>query len=96
MPHSETLDQIPKGGLVRVVRIDGDDPIARRLRDLGVREGVVVEVLRRAPFGDPTVFELCGYQLCLRRTETKRIRVAPAVTPLSDEAAESPRPTGVQ
>lgn len=96
MPHSKTLDQIPQGESVRVARIDGDDPIAHRLRDLGVRDGVVIEVLRRAPFGDPTVFELCGYQLCLRRTETKRIHVAPAGRNLTDEAVESPRRPGVQ
>jgi ferrous iron transport protein A len=53
----------------------GEDPIARRLGDLGVRQGVRIEVIRRAPLGDPTVYELCNYQLCLRRTESARIRV---------------------
>jgi len=32
-------------------------------------------VIRRAPLGDPTVFELHGYQLCLRRSESARVRV---------------------
>ena len=81
MPNTETLDQIPKGRFVIVVDVvgngDGDDPIARRLNDLGIREGVRIEVIRRAPLGDPTVFELCGYQLCLRRSESERIRVSP-------------------
>lgn len=79
MPNTETLDQIPKGRFVIVDSIVGDvgdDPIARRLNDLGIRKGARIEVLRRAPLGDPTVFELCGYQLCLRRTESKRIRVS--------------------
>lgn len=76
MPKPETLDQIPRGQLVSVVGVVGDDPIARRLNDLGVREGVQIEVLRRAPLGDPTVFELCGYQLCLRRTESVRVEVS--------------------
>lgn len=70
-----TLDQAPKGRSVRVVSISGDDAIARRLGELGIRPGVEIEVLRRAPFGDPTVFELCGYQLCLRRSESSRIEV---------------------
>jgi ferrous iron transport protein A len=75
MSESKTLDQIPKGQFVQVIKVEGDDPIARRLDDLGVREGVRIEVLRRAPLGDPTVFELCHYQLCLRRSESARIRV---------------------
>jgi ferrous iron transport protein A len=77
MPNTETLDQISKGGFVRVIGVVGDDPIARRLNDLGIREGVQIEVIRRAPLGDPTVFELCGYQLCLRKSESTRIRVSP-------------------
>ena len=79
MPQPETLDRIPRGGLVRVLDIEGSvggDPIARRLGDLGIREGVAIEVIRRAPLGDPTVFELHGYQLCLRRSESARVRVA--------------------
>ena len=75
-PANGTLDQIPRGDSVRVVGVDGADAIARRLDDLGLRVGVEVEVIRRAPLGDPTVFELHGYQLCLRRSESERVRVA--------------------
>ncbi len=70
-----TLDQIPNGGSVRVHSVVGVDPIARRLGELGIRAGVEIEVRKRAPLGDPTLFELCGYQLCLRRSESARIRV---------------------
>ncbi len=78
MPTPETtLDQTPIGQPVRVVSVAGDDGVARRLADLGVRAGITVECLRRAPLGDPSVFELCGYQLCLRRTESGRVRVVP-------------------
>ncbi len=76
MPTSEiTLDQAPIGHPVRVASVSGDDAIARRLADLGIRPGMTVECLRRAPLGDPSVFELCGYQLCLRRSESARVRV---------------------
>jgi ferrous iron transport protein A len=71
-----TLDRIARGGIARVLDIEGEqDEIARRLDDLGLRRGVEVRVLRRAPLGDPTVFELHGYQLCLRRSESARVRV---------------------
>lgn len=76
MAAPTTLDQIPKGQRVRVVTTIGEeDSIARRLHDLGIRVGVEIEVIRRAPLGDPTVFGLCGYQLCLRRSESARVRV---------------------
>jgi ferrous iron transport protein A len=78
---AETLDQIPKGRLVRVLAVQGEDPIARRLNDLGIREGTVIEVIRRAPLGDPTVFELRGFQLCLRRSESQRVQVSQDVEP---------------
>ncbi len=76
MPQTTTLDRVPRGESVRVVAVEGADAIARRLDDLGLREGVEVEVLRRAPLGDPTVYELHGYQLCLRQSESGRVRVA--------------------
>ena len=76
MPQTTTLDRVPRGESVRVVAVDGADAIARRLDDLGLREGVEVAVLRRAPLGDPTVYELHGYQLCLRQSESGRVRVA--------------------
>ena len=73
-----TLDRIARGGVARVLDIEGEaDAIARRLDDLGLRKGVEIRVLRRAPLGDPTVFELHGYQLCLRRSESGRVRVEP-------------------
>lgn len=76
MSTSETtLDQAPIGQTVRIASVGGDDAIARRLADLGMRPGMTVECLRRAPLGDPSVFELCGYQLCLRRSESARVRV---------------------
>lgn len=76
MPTPETtLDHAPIGQPVRIVSISGDDGVARRLADLGLRPGIAVECLRRAPLGDPSVFELCGYQLCLRRSESARVRV---------------------
>ena len=84
-----TLDQAPIGRRVRVVGVTGDDGITRRLADLGVRCGIEIECLRRAPLGDPTVFELCGYQLCLRRTESARVRVVEGGRPSAPNRSAS-------
>ena len=47
----------------------------RRLLDLGLLPGTPVRALRRAPLGDPGVYELRGYRLCLRRSESDRVQV---------------------
>jgi ferrous iron transport protein A len=57
-----------------VLAVDGDDALARRLGDLGLWPGTEVEVLTRAPFGDPILFRLRGYRLALRREEARRVR----------------------
>jgi Fe2+ transport system protein FeoA len=70
-----SLASIEVGASARVVGIDGDGPVERRLRDLGFVPGTSVEVRRKAPLRDPVEFELRGTRLCLRRKEAARIRV---------------------
>ena len=77
-PRELTLDQISPGATISVVRIEGDDAIARRLEDLGFWAGTTVEVVRRAPFGDPTQYAFRGYRLALRRAEARRVIVTVA------------------
>ncbi|MFB3051734.1 MAG: ferrous iron transport protein A, partial [Acidimicrobiia bacterium] len=52
--------------------IDANDPVGRRLADLGLVPKTRIRTVRRAPLGDPTVYELRGYRLCLRRNEAAR------------------------
>lgn len=73
-----TLDLLTRGGRGVVVGFDearGDAASIRRLQDLGFRVGESVEYLRRAPMGDPVVFRVCDYEMCLRRREAALIRV---------------------
>jgi ferrous iron transport protein A len=62
-----------------VLDVKGRDPASRRLLDLGLIRGTHVRVLRRAPLGDPVVYELRGYRLCLRASDAARVsmRVEP-------------------
>lgn len=76
--NSVTLTQCATGDIVEVVSVTGagDSGPARRLTDLGFLPGTRVQVLRRAPMGDPTVYALRDYQMCLRRSESDRIVVS--------------------
>lgn len=46
-----------------------------RLEHVGFLPGTVVRVERRAPLGDPTVYELRGFRLALRRESAELIDV---------------------
>ena len=59
----------------QVIEVDVDDPRGRRLLDLGFLPGTRLRVLRRAPLGDPVLYELRGYRVCLRRDDAERIQV---------------------
>jgi ferrous iron transport protein A len=80
-PALEHLSELAPGCDAVVHSVDAGGPIGRRLLDLGLLPGTPVRALRRAPLGDPAVFELRGYRLCLRSSESSRIRLRPRGTP---------------
>ena len=51
--------------------------VANRLGQLGFRAQARVDVIRRAPLGDPTVYRVQDTELCLRRREAELIEVVP-------------------
>ena len=51
--------------------------IASRLGQLGFRATAKVDVIRRAPLGDPTIYRIQDTELCLRRREAQLIVVVP-------------------
>jgi ferrous iron transport protein A len=71
------LARLPVGGAAVIEAVADGSPVAHRLLDLGFVPGTEVRALRRAPLGDPTLYELRGTQLCLRRSEAERIQVRP-------------------
>lgn len=52
-----------------------DHGLEARLEHVGFLPGTVVRVERRAPWGDPTVYELRGFRLALRRESAELIDV---------------------
>ncbi|MCD6307489.1 MAG: ferrous iron transport protein A [Candidatus Latescibacteria bacterium] len=47
----------------------------QRLMDLGIIEGVKVEMVRSAPFGDPLLIRVRNTILALRRSEARQITI---------------------
>ena len=73
-----TLDQLEVGRRGRVVGVTGEADVRRRLLEMGFCNRVVVEVVRRAPLGDPIEYRLRGYHLSLREQQARHIRVIPS------------------
>ena len=58
-----------------VVSVGGDTDVRRRLLEMGFCNGAAVEVVRRAPLGDPIEFRLRGYHLSLRDEQARHVRI---------------------
>lgn len=86
-PLSTALADLERGETAEIEAVTVPDPFGRRLADLGFLPGTRVTLVRRAPLGDPSVYELRGSQLCIRRREARGIRIRRI-----DRAAAAPTP----
>lgn len=69
------LADMAPGDRGRVTRMEGDGEAVKRLMDMGLIRGTPVEVVRRAPLGDPIEVKVRGFMLTLRRSEAEHITV---------------------
>jgi len=69
------LNQLGIGCRGMVVAVGGDPEIRRRLLEMGFCNGARVELIRRAPLGDPIEFRLRGYCLSLRAEQAANVSV---------------------
>ncbi|WP_019121372.1 FeoA family protein [Brevibacillus massiliensis] len=70
---SVRLSDTKTGNRVRLVRIDVQGVLRRRLLDLGFVPGNVVEVLQKSPLGDPIAFRVNNTTIALRQEESSLI-----------------------
>ena len=71
------LSELAVGRRGQVVAVTGDSELRRRLLEMGFCTGVAVDVIRRAPLGDPIEFRLRGYCLSLREEQARHVSVVP-------------------
>jgi ferrous iron transport protein A len=69
------LNRLGIGCSGMVIAVDGDQELRRRLLEMGFCNGAQVQVIRRAPMGDPIEFRLRGYCLSLRDEQAKFVHV---------------------
>ena len=69
------LSDIEIGGRAVIVKVAGHGGFRRRIVEMGFIKGKVVEVVNRAPLGDPIEYSVMGYNVSLRRSEAEKIEV---------------------
>lgn len=71
-----TLDTLSPGQQATIVELAGDDATARRLMELGLLPGEAIELLGRAPLGDPLAILVKGGRLAVRARDARRVQIA--------------------
>ena len=69
------LDELKVGETGQIKKVGGEGSLRRRLFDMGVTPGAIVNVRKLAPLGDPIEVTLRGYELTLRKVEANLIEV---------------------
>ncbi len=69
------LNEVKPKTRCRIVKIEGEGAVCRRLMDMGCNRGAEIEVKKVAPLGDPIDITVRGYHLSLRKKEARNIEV---------------------
>ena len=70
-----TLKDAVVGSKVKVVKIEGQGVVKRRIMDMGITKGVEMNIRKVAPLGDPIEVTVRGYDLSLRKADAQMIQV---------------------
>lgn len=69
------LNSSPFNVILEIAAVEGDSDISLRLRELGFRPGVKIQILGQAPFGGPLLVQIHSNVLALRRNEAECLQV---------------------
>lgn len=69
------LSEANVGDVVKVKSNDAKDSLKERLLALGITSGVDIEVLRKGPKNNLTVYGIRGAMIALRNEESKYIEI---------------------
>ena len=70
-----SLETVKAGNSVVVVALHGQDPVKRRLMEMGLIRGTTVFVRKVAPLGDPMEVSLRGFELSLSKADAALVEV---------------------
>ena len=70
-----TLKDVSIGKTVKVLKLNGEGALRRRIMDMGITKGVKITVRKVAPLGDPLELTVRGYELSLRKSDAELFEV---------------------
>ena len=73
------LCDMKTGTYATVIKLDTKGDLRRRLMDLGLVEGTLVECVRKSPAGDPKAYLIRGAVIALRKEDAKTVLVEAAL-----------------
>lgn len=79
------LTDLKKGQAARVVGVEGDGEISRRLMEMGFVNGKSVVLIKTAPFSEPLEYDLDGFKITLRRGEADLVSITTEDSSVSEE-----------
>ncbi len=71
------LDKIKIGDIAIINKVKAKGEIRRRLMDMGLVKNTTIELIRKAPLGDPIEIRVNNFNLSLRLEEAETILVSP-------------------
>jgi ferrous iron transport protein A len=70
-----SLRQFDVGSTVKVVKVNGEGAVKRRIMDMGITKGTELYIRKVAPLGDPIEITVRGYELSLRKSDADILEV---------------------
>ncbi len=77
MKEKVCLSDLKRGQKAIISKLAAYDDMRRRLQDIGLIEGTVVECMGKSPLGDPTAYLIRGAVIALRSEDAGRVLVGP-------------------
>ena len=69
------LKDLKREDKAKIISIEGDLVFKKKILDMGLTKGTVIQVIKTAPLGDPVDIKVRGYQLSIRKRDGERIEV---------------------
>ncbi len=71
----KTLKDVAVGEKSKVLKINGEGKVKRRIMDMGITKGTEIYVRKVAPLGDPIEVTVRGYELSLRKEDAEKLEM---------------------
>lgn len=69
------LKDLKKNQKAKISSIEGDMVFKKKILDVGLTRGTLIEVINVAPLGDPIEIKFRGYHLSIRKVDADKIEV---------------------